>query len=110
MEIPWTPSGVPLRGEGGREELRARFKAASAAFRIERAEPVTVHQTTDPDVVVAEFDLHLRLARTGQVVTNPYVMVLRTRDGLIVHSRDYTNPMPHAGVREEIGRARADKA
>jgi uncharacterized protein len=102
IEIPWTPDGVPLRSAGGREEIRARFRGTAAVFRIERADPVVVHETTDPETIVAEFDLHLRITRTGEVVRSPYVMVVRTRDGLIVHSRDYTDPTSNAAVREEI--------
>ena len=48
-----------------------------------------LHETTDPAVLVAEFDLHGEVA--GAAFVSSYVVVMTIRDGLIVHSRDYTD-------------------
>ncbi|EOD68031.1 nuclear transport factor 2 family protein [Amycolatopsis vancoresmycina] len=48
-----------------------------------------VHATTDPAVLVAEFDLHGDAS--GSAFAATYVMVMTVRNGLITHSRDYTD-------------------
>ena len=88
IEMPFTLPGVP-RETKGREELRRRFRAAGQVRHLVKAENVVVHETTDPAVVVAEFDLHGEFG--GSSFVSSYVMVMTIRDGLIVHSRDYTD-------------------
>jgi ketosteroid isomerase-like protein len=64
IDMPFTLPGVP-RVSHGREEMRRRFHRAGAVRRIVRAENVVVHETTDPEVLVAEFDLHQEDLRDG---------------------------------------------
>ncbi|MCA2224439.1 nuclear transport factor 2 family protein [Nonomuraea aurantiaca] len=101
IEIPFAPAGIPRRSQG-REELRARFKAAEGVLRWERTDNVLIHETTDPEVVIVEFDIHGSLVASGRSVVSSYIMVIRVRDGLIVHSRDYGNPMAMEEYREEL--------
>ncbi|WP_433512690.1 nuclear transport factor 2 family protein [Nonomuraea sp. CA-143628] len=101
IEIPFAPPGIPRRSQG-REELRARFKAAEGVLRWERTENVLVHETADPEVVIVEYDIHGSLVASGRSVVLSYIMVIRVRDGLIVHSRDYGNPMGMEEFREEL--------
>jgi ketosteroid isomerase-like protein len=88
LEMPFTLPGVP-RVTKGREELRRRFRRAGEARRITKADNVVVHETADPEVLVAEFDLHQDMGGESFVAT--YVMVLTVQDGLITHTRDYTD-------------------
>lgn len=88
IEMPFTPAGVP-RLTKGREELRSRFLAAGQVRRLVKAANVVVHETADPSVLVAEFDLHGELRGTAFVST--YVMVMTIEDGLITYSRDYAD-------------------
>ncbi|MEV6872519.1 nuclear transport factor 2 family protein [Amycolatopsis sp. NPDC051128] len=88
VEMPFTLPGVP-RLTRGREELRRRFHAAGQVRRLVKAENVVVHETTDPSVLVAEFDLHGEL--NDSVFVSSYVMVMTIEDGLITYSRDYTD-------------------
>jgi ketosteroid isomerase-like protein len=88
IDMPFTLPGVP-RVSHGREEMRRRFHRAGAVRRIVRAENVVVHETTDPEVLVAEFDLHQE-AR-GEAFVATYVMVMTIKDGLITYSRDYSD-------------------
>ncbi|WP_436788792.1 nuclear transport factor 2 family protein [Yinghuangia sp. YIM S10712] len=48
-----------------------------------------VHETADPEVIVAEYDYDALNRDTGKRVRFSNVIVLRVRDGLIVESRDY---------------------
>ncbi|VVJ23836.1 Uncharacterised protein [Amycolatopsis camponoti] len=88
LEMPFTLPGVP-RLTRGREELRRRFRRAGGVRRVTKADRVVVHETADPAVLVAEFDLHQEMAGESFVAT--YVMVLTIENGLITHTRDYTD-------------------
>jgi ketosteroid isomerase-like protein len=48
--------------------------------------------------VIVEYDYHAVAVPTGRSFTNRYIMVVRVRDGLIVHSRDYANPLGSAAA------------
>ncbi|MFI5605601.1 nuclear transport factor 2 family protein [Amycolatopsis sp. NPDC051903] len=88
LEMPFTPAGVP-RVTHGRDELRKRFRAAGQVRRMTKADNVVLHETTDPEVLVAEFDLHGEFG--GEPFVSSYVMVLTVRGGEIVHTRDYAD-------------------
>jgi uncharacterized protein len=85
----------PLRS---REELREHFTAPPPAARTLNRKPVgiTIHETADPEVIVAEFAYQGRVVETGEPFTVPCVFVMRIRDGLIVESRDYIDPIASA--------------
>ncbi len=84
---PMNPAIPPLRT---RDELRAHFAAAPTHLgRPDAFGPadVVVHETTDPEVVVADF--HYTVTRGATTASIPCVFVVRVRDGLIVESRDH---------------------
>ncbi len=55
-------------------------------------EPV-VHPSTDPDVVIVEFEGFGRGVATREPYDQNYISVIRTANGHIVHYRDYWNPL-----------------
>jgi ketosteroid isomerase-like protein len=71
----------------GRETIRAHFAGAATMGLKLVAHDIVVHETTDPEVIVAEFDYDI----TGEdgTVTAANIQVLRVRDGLITATRDY---------------------
>lgn len=86
--------GDPSRPLHGREELRAHFakvpgRYAAARFRGFRAEDVHVHQSTDPEVVIAEFAYVSDGADDGPPLDLRCCFVIRARDGQIVTTHDY---------------------
>ena len=97
IEMPFAAGIAPERTETTREELRARFAAGAAARRYTEVRDVRVHETADPDVIVLEYRLDGTRLADGEPFTMGFVMVLTFRDGLIAHSRDYTDPI--AGAR-----------
>lgn len=104
IEMPFAVAPLyPDRIETSREELRARFAAGAAVRRYRRLSDVVIHETADPDVVIAEYVLHGELTATGEPFAQRFVMVLTMRDGLITHSRDYANPVTGARL---LGRVR----
>ena len=91
IEIPFAPGGIPAVTEG-RETLRERMKAAAGRWDFTSVEDVTVHETTDPAVLVAEYQVHGKATATGKDFALTYIAVMRVQDGLIVSARDYGNP------------------
>jgi uncharacterized protein len=97
IEMPFASGLTPQRLETTREEIRARFAAGAASRRYTAVRDVRVHETADPGVLVLEYRLDGTRLSEGEPFTMAFVMVLTFRDGLIAHSRDYTDPM--AGAR-----------
>ena len=97
IEMPFSAGLYPPRIETTREELRARYAAGSGARRYERLSDVRVHETGDPEVVIAEYTMHGRMVADGSPFSMSFAMVMTIRDGQIVHSRDYSDPV--AGAR-----------
>jgi uncharacterized protein len=102
IEMPFAVAPlIPARVETTREELRERFRAGTASRRYKSLGDVVIHETTDPDVVIIEYELHGEFTQTAEPFSLRFLMVLTIRDGQIVHSRDYSNPIAGAQV---IGR------
>ena len=87
VELPFAqPGGLMLRG---RAEIRQHFAgAAQAPFRLTPVD-VTLHGTTDPGLIVAEYDYEGQVLPTGQRFRVANVQIIRVQGGLIVSSRDF---------------------
>ncbi|MFB6891634.1 nuclear transport factor 2 family protein [Kitasatospora sp. NPDC056327] len=97
VEAVFEPLG-PRRIEG-RAALRERFLAVGEHSPLElAARNVVVRGTDDPEVVVAEWDYLVRHRTTGREITAANIQVLRVRDGLVVHSRDFHDHLALAGL------------
>jgi uncharacterized protein len=98
IEMPFALDVLyPSRIQTTREELRARFQAGAASRRYTSVRNVTLHETADPGVIVAEYELHGEMTATGEPFSVRFAMVITVEDGHIVHSRDYSDPI--AGAR-----------
>jgi ketosteroid isomerase-like protein len=97
MPFAYLPALASGRLETTREALRQRFAAGAASRRYTGLRDVRIHETADPDVLVIEYTLEGTRLSDGEPFTMTFVMVLTFRDGLIAHSRDYTDPV--AGAR-----------
>lgn len=86
-----------------RDALRAHFRPTGDGPRLERrATNIVVHETTDPEVIVAEFEYRGTNLDTGEAFVTPAIFVLRVRDGEIVESRDYFDHLASARARGEL--------
>jgi len=84
------PHGIPAPGRiEGRDAIRAHFAGATDIPLRMRAENVVMHETTDPEVVIAEYDYVGEATATGRSFVSHNVVVMRVRDGRIVESHDY---------------------
>jgi len=95
----------PLRAGAlqSRDEVREHFRPTGAAPRLDRRPAnITIHETTDPEVIVAEFEYQGTVVNTGEPFALPGIFVLRVRDGQIVSSRDYFDHIAAARVRGQL--------
>jgi ketosteroid isomerase-like protein len=88
-----------------RDALREHFgRHGSSVMEVVRFQPenIRVHQTTDPEVIVAEFDYVGTVLATGEPYRTPCIFVLRITDGLIVESRDYIDHLANIKARGQV--------
>ncbi|MEV6607663.1 nuclear transport factor 2 family protein [Kutzneria sp. NPDC051319] len=90
MEWMYPIPGFPGQMRG-REQLRKFYGRQSARVGSHRStyRDVVLHESTDPEVVIAEYVRDMTAVDTGETVTKPCVAVLRVRDGKILNFRDY---------------------
>ncbi|WP_343245719.1 nuclear transport factor 2 family protein [Streptomyces sp. SID4985] len=87
-----TPESEPLTS---RRVLREHFTVppeARESLPKRRVVDVVVHETADPEVIVAEFAYEFT-SPDGSPAKVPCVFILRVRDGQIIESRDYIDPI-----------------
>jgi ketosteroid isomerase-like protein len=101
VEHPQRPP-APTRIEG-RQIIHEHFTGALAATVRMRRHNVVVHETTDPEVIVAEYDYSGEALNTGKTFEAANIQVLRIRDGLIVYSRDYHDYLKITAARDSLG-------
>jgi ketosteroid isomerase-like protein len=99
FEAPLVPDGHQLpRRLVGRDAIRTGisayqlYPAYQGTVNVEQSGYV-LHDTTDPDVFIAEIDAVFDEA-TGQRTPMSQVKIFRVRDGQIVSLRDYFTPPP----------------
>jgi uncharacterized protein len=97
IEMPFAVEALyPSRVATTREQLRARFQAGTEDRRYTGLSNVAIHETADREVVIAEYQLNGEMAATGESFAVRFIMVITVRDGHIVHTRDYSNPIAGA--------------
>jgi uncharacterized protein len=78
---------TPLRGPAPRtrDELREHFRPTGTGPELDgRPVEVVIHETADPEVVIAEFEYRGTVVDTGESSALPGIFVLHVRDGEIV--------------------------
>jgi len=95
VEQPFAPHRID-----GRDAVHAHFAAAAGGPLRLTTRDVVVHETADPEVIIAEFTYDGTVTTTGATFTAANIQVLRVRDGLIVASRDYHD---HAALAAALG-------
>jgi uncharacterized protein len=88
---------APSRLEGI-EAIKKYFAAISAYPLKLQMQNMVVHETVDPEVVVAEWDYDGLVTTTGHAFRVSNITVTTVRNGKIVASRDYHNHAVLAGV------------
>jgi ketosteroid isomerase-like protein len=101
-EFPLLTPGRPPRYEG-REEIRSGFRAAwdGAPVWVDEIRDLVVHQTLDPELIIAEQEAAATVTTSGLSFVIHFLLVIRTRGGLIVHLRHYPDALR---VAQALGR------
>ena len=78
-----------------RQQLTEHFRGGFQALGEIRftAAALTLHQTTDPEVIIGEFEYRGVMPGTGEPFDLPNIFVVRVRDGQIVRYDDYMDPI-----------------
>ncbi|MCZ7438827.1 nuclear transport factor 2 family protein [Micromonospora sp. WMMC241] len=91
IEHPFAPAGVRSRASG-KSDLFDYIQHFPEVFSVTFTEP-QFHETTDPELVIAEFRAEGIAIPTGKRYDQQYINVVRTKDGKIVHYVDFWNPL-----------------
>lgn len=92
MEFPYAPAGLPTRLEG-RIAIADHLEETGKMIAFDRMGEPVVYPSTDPDVVVVEFEGFGRGVASGEPYDQTYISVIRTSGGHITRYRDYWNPL-----------------
>lgn len=94
VEVPFAAPGRPRRFEGRAQFLTfAQAARASLPVRFTDCRDVAIHDTTDPEVIVVEYELTGTVTTTGHHATARFIGVLRARNGQIVTWREYQDTL-----------------
>ena len=93
IEQPFAAGG-PSRVEG-RDNFLAATKTSRETLpvRMDEMRNVVVHETTDPNKIVVEYELVGTLLTTGEQRSALFIAVMEVRDGLMTLWREYQNTL-----------------
>ncbi|MBE1612993.1 ketosteroid isomerase-like protein [Actinopolymorpha pittospori] len=103
LELVFTRPGIVPRRQG-REDIREAARAGWDALplRFESHRTVALHDSPDPEVVIAEFELAGTSLAGGRAFTLSMLVILRVRDGHIVHQREYVDVLGIAAASDRL--------
>ncbi|MEV5834239.1 nuclear transport factor 2 family protein [Nocardia sp. NPDC052112] len=101
FELPFLPPGAE-HPEVGREAFRTHLVAGAQIQRFDSVDDVHIHETADPEVVISEYRINGTVLATGKRFEFPIINVSRVRDGLIVSTRSYSNPLAAAIAFDQV--------
>lgn len=87
VETPFSPPGA--RRFEGRESWLAFYASRPFPFRFQEFREIATHETTDPEVIVVEYEFTGTVTTTGLTASAAFIAILRVRDGKILHWREY---------------------
>lgn len=94
QENPFMPSQEGLdEGFDGRARIAFHYRTVIANRKNLVFTVDTLHQTADPDCVIAEVGGRSEVPETGRIYDQRYVWIFHFRDGRIVLMREYFNPL-----------------
>ncbi|MFJ6214845.1 nuclear transport factor 2 family protein [Streptomyces sp. NPDC092296] len=104
-ESPFLFPGMPACYQG-REEVRSGYRAAwgTSPAQPQEIREVGVHESIDSEVITVEQVVTGIVTTTGESFSFPSLLVIRVRNGRIVHVRDYVDGL---GVAHAMGRLAA---
>lgn len=88
----------------GRKALQKTLQDGWTLLEL-RATDIRVHETHDPEIVIAEYTYNGKVRATGKVFRSANILVLTVRDGRIISARGYHNHVVAAaalGILDQI--------
>ncbi|WP_051181769.1 nuclear transport factor 2 family protein [Nocardia vinacea] len=101
FELPFLPPGAE-QPEVGREAFRTHLLEGARIQRFDSVDNVRIHETADPEVVISEYRINGTVLATGKRFDLAIINVSRVRDGLIVSTRSYSNPLAGAIAFDQV--------
>jgi ketosteroid isomerase-like protein len=100
IEVPFAAGG-PRRYEG-RDNFLATTKTSRETFpvRMDEMRNVVVHETTEPNKIIVEYELVGTHLTTGKQASALFIAVMEVRDGLMTLWREYQNTL---AIAQELG-------
>jgi ketosteroid isomerase-like protein len=95
VEFPFAAPGYPARLEG-RAAVEEYLRGYPDVLDIREIPQSVMHQTVDPEVVVAEFQAAGIVVSTGAPYRMSYIAVITVRNNEIQRYRDYWRPLAAA--------------
>ena len=92
LEFPYAPQGRPRQIED-KATLYPYIQNVIKDLEIVSIAQPQIYLTQYPDLIIAEITGEGRLLSTGRAYRTNYVWMMRTRDGKLIHMRDYWNPL-----------------
>lgn len=92
MDFPYAPQHHTGRLGDRAAILRFLGRVGEFFSDIEMGEP-KIFETSDPNVVIAEYTGASNSKETGKPYRQNYIAVVTVRDGKIAHIREYYNPV-----------------
>jgi uncharacterized protein (TIGR02246 family) len=103
IDLPFAGSrDEQIRMEGRQTILEYAQRVMASPLQLEDFDVTALHQTRDPDVVIAEVRTRGTIGATGRPFTVTSVQILHLRDGLITLFRDYADPRLVAEVMADL--------
>jgi uncharacterized protein len=94
VETPFAPPGHPNRTEGKQRWLDiANPQRAAFPIDIDACRTLAIHDTTDPNTIVVEYELTGTSTKTNQQGAATFIAVLTAREGKVARWREYQNTM-----------------
>jgi ketosteroid isomerase-like protein len=90
IEMPFAAPLFPTRRTTTRDELKSQFTRPSGRSYT-RIDNARIYELSDPNVAIVEYDLHGIANESGREFSLSYIQIITVKDGMIVHSRDYSN-------------------
>jgi uncharacterized protein len=92
VEFPFALPGRPGRIEGRQRFLDfANPQRAALPVHFDDCRTVAIHDTTDPDTIVVEYELTGTVTTTNRQATAAFIAVLTFEDGKVKRWREYQN-------------------
>ncbi|ASB89452.1 nuclear transport factor 2 family protein [Bacillus sonorensis] len=92
FEFPYAPAGFPEKIEG-KSAIYDYIKDFPEKIDIVRFTPPVIYQIPDSNTAIAEFECEGTVISMGLPYKQKYISVIKTKDGKIVHYKDYWNPL-----------------